>query len=101
MLKWCQWHMQTAKAQTRLHIHAVWSKPFCSSTTCIDHKEFTNTQDFRLNLAYTGRIGRTGVNFSKVPRVISNSINTAQGHSSLPDYCAERDHNNDSVTDKQ
>ena len=55
--------------------------------------------DFRLNLAYTGMTGRTGVNFSKVPQVIRKSINTAQGHSSLPDYCAECDQNNGSVTD--
>ena len=36
--------------------------------------KFDNHFDFQLNLAYTGPIGTTGVNFSKVPWVRSNSI---------------------------
>ena len=55
--------------------------------------------DFWLTLAYTVLIERTEVNFCKVPWVISNSINTTRGHSSLPDYCAERDQNNGLITD--
>ena len=51
--------------------------------------------DFRHILAYPCLIGRKGVSLSKVPRVISNSINTALCHSSLPDYCAEHDQFND------
>ena len=48
--------------------------------------------DFWYILACSGLIGRKGVNLSKVPHVITNSINNARCHSSLPDYCAKRDH---------